>query len=1148
MKSFWRLTSHLLIVLLLTGCAKPSMTPDASDQNNSGHLVISEVLAGVTGNNNYDYIEIYNPTMQITDLQGYSLWYQLSAAEPDVLIFSWENSAFVPPHGHYLLVRENQDVGVEADAGFNYSLVPQRGSLALLKRGTGVIDQVSWGETDSPYHEDIKAAGMQNGIALERMPGGDAGNGVDQDNNSLDFILNDSPQPQNSASVAVPVVETGLTILVEAPLETPPGSTLEYRGTVTNQTTGKMEQAKVYFPVPEGLEYKDSSVPFDKKEDYLVLTLGDISPNTEKTFSVYFVTPWKYTVINVQGIHATAGGVEAPAFSQALRTTLTGGSVPIGIARTLLGSEGVTVEGIATMYTGGLYAGSSGVKFYVEDETGGIQVYVPGGSGSVEIPLGAYVRVKGIPQPYRGAIELVPSPSDITILKQPENSNPKESMVIEINEILSEEENFAGELVTLAGEVSRVEEFSYSYEIDLLQADAVVGVYVDKLTLVNVEAIEVGQYYQITGIAEMLDDEIQIYPRVQDDLVEIQPPAVTMDAVLPVNYSAGEQLTLGITITNYLPEPVHDLQLVLEGPVGFTPEAISEGGKLEQGKVTWQLAELSGEGSQVKFEITGQPSTGEQFIELENYALTYAEIEDPLIGETRYSFLGATVPVWAIQGSAFRSPYVLQNISTTGVVTGVFPELEGYWIQGEMDNEDATSQGLFIHDPDLSFDVNRGDSVEVAGTVHESHGETQLFLESLRVLGRENGLPPVITLDPPVDEIASEQYYEQLEGMLVQVKGSALAVSATNKYGETALILPRYDIDHLMQGSENGMAIRVDDGSFVTHTDQTTMSYAATSGDMLTGLSGPLAYNYGYYKIEPLNLPQVIAQDRLLPSLPETTTGQIRIMTWNVENLFDFLLPHPTDPALPSVSEYKANIEKIANTIVLADLPVVIGFQEVEHIGILEDLAESPQLSASGYQAVLLEGTDSRGIDVGYLVRGDAAILEVQQYAAPNELTSRPPLMLKVEIKTGSGSQVLYLLNNHFLSMSGGEKATEPRRVAQAAWNVQIIEQILTQDPNAQIILMGDLNSYLNSPPIDTLRDSGLVHVFDTLPPEARYTYIYQGVAQVLDHILINGLLESKLYRVDILHTNSDFPLQPSGDTSVLHKSDHDPVVITLDF
>ena len=93
---------------------------------------------------------------------------------------------------------------------------------------------------------------------------------------------------------------------------------------------------------------------------------------------------------------------------------------------------------------------------------------------------------------------------------------------------------------------------------------------------------------------------------------------------------------------------------------------------------------------------------------------------------------------------------------------------------------------------------------------------------------------------------------------------------------------------------------------------------------------------------------------------------------------------------------------------------------------------------------------------------------------------------------------------------------------------------------------MGDLNSYYDSPPIDTLISSGMIHVFDRLPPEERYTYIYQGIAQVLDHILVNALYEDTISSVDILHVNADYPLQMPGDTSVLHKSDHDPVVVTF--
>jgi predicted extracellular nuclease len=1110
--------------------------------------VISEIMAGVTGNNNYDFIELYNPTWEIIDLKGYSLWYQLNAAEPDTLLFSWETSALIPPHGYYLLLREGQDAGVEADAFFDYSLVPQRGSLGLQLRGASIVDQVAWGDSDSPFVEATTALAMHNDASLERLPGGQDGNGQDTDNNSLDFALNESPNPQNSASPPVPPFEGGLTITVDTPGESTPGSVLEYQINVANPGQEKQQLVIVVFPVPATLTYKNSSVEAAQDEGQLLFDLGEIASGQEVSFAVSFDAPWQYTTINVQGIYADAEGMEAPVFAGALRTELQGGSVPIGIARTLLGSGSVIVEGVASMYTGGLYAGSSGTKFYIEDETGGVQVYVPGGAGKVDVPLGAFVRVQGSIEPYRGAIELIPSPEDIELLSQPGEKPAREPLATTAKALQNAPDEYAGRLVTLSGEVVRVEEFSFSYEIDLLDDGVMASVYIDKLTEINVEAVAVGQYYQLTGIAEMLDDTLQVYPRVQTDLSEIQPPTVTMSARMPVNYDSTQTVTIEVLVSNHLDDTIKDLEVTLVIPDGFSIVEISEGGEYDAEKATWNWQELTGSGSQLAFSLTGNVSASQPYLMLPEYTLTYTGQPDALRGEIAYSFPGDSVPVWAIQGTVFRSPYLLQEVKTSGVVIGVFPELEGFWIQGIDDGDPRTSQGLFIYTMDTDLEVRSGDRVTVQGMVHEAHSETQLFLEDLVIASSNQMLPTAVVLEPPVDEVESELYYEALEGMLVQVKGNALAVSATNKFGETAIVLPPYDSMHLMQGGQNGFAMRVDDGSFVTHKDQSTMLYAAATGDLLSGIQGPLAYNYGYYKIEPLSAPKVNAQDRLLPQLPVMEGNQIRVMTWNVENLFDYLLPHPNDPALPSVAEYKAWLEKIANTILLAGTPVVIGLQEVEHIGILEDLADTSQLASFGYQAVLLEGTDSRGIDVGYLVRGDVQILEVKQFPAPEDLTSRPPLLLKVEVKLDAGPRTLYLLNNHFLSMSGGELATEPRRVAQAAWNAGLVEEIQSDDPKAQIIVMGDLNSYYDSPPIDTLREAGLVHVFDDLDPEERYTYIYQGIAQVLDHILVNEKLVPAISRLDILHVNSDFPLQLPGDTSVLHKSDHDPVVITLDF
>jgi len=1148
-----KLTLGLMILILLVSCtqnqsAKLTQTESVPETGHLGtdHLVISEIMAGSAGNNNLDFIELYNPTQEIVNLQSYSLWYQLKKDQEEVLLYNWDASAYIPPSGHYLLLRENQEIGLEVDAYFDYSLVPQRGSLALQQQTTGIVDQVAWGDTDAIFFETVKAPAFSSGASLERLPGGNAGNGQDTDDNAKDFKENKSPNPQTSASLSTPEIEKELELQVNVTENTTPGSLLTYEILVKNLSPENKKSIRLYFPLSKDLVFESSSIEFTQNDDLLIFLLGDIATGSSLTLKVTFENPWKYDTITIPGIFLDSEEMNSPVFSGPVRTLVQGGAVPIGIARNLLDGESVIVEGTATMYTGGFFAGSSGTKFYIQDNTGGVQVYVPGGAGKVEVPLGAYVRVEGIPQTYRGAIEIIPSLEDVSIIQQPVDPFAWDSHPLTINELLNQPENFSGELATLSGEVSRVEEFSFSYEIDLVQDGEFITVYIDKLTGMNLELVETGQYYQITGIVEKVDDDFQIYPRVQSDLSEIQAPSVSMTAQLPVNYDPAQDFTINININNHLPENINNLDLSLVIPNGLSVNQISDNGSVENGQVSWKYDALSGNGSEKIFSLSGTVSANIEYLFLKNYRLIVEDQEEIIIGEPVFSFPGDSVPVWAVQGTKSRSPYILQSVRTKGVVTAVFPEMNGFFIQGEPDQDPATSQGLFVFQQVKDNTILPGDLITIQGTIHEPHTETQLFLEEWQISASNQPLPAAIELNPPADEAASAIYYEALEGMLVSVNGPVKAISPTNQYGETAVVLPLYTVDHLMQADPTGMAIRVDDGSFITHTDQSSMLYAAATGDFLYDISGPLTFNYGYFKIEPLGAPRVEPQLQMLDALPPTTSDEFRVMTWNVENLFDFLEPHPSDPALPTVAEYRVWLEKVAGTILLAGSPAVIGLQEVENIGVLEDIAGNQNLSEFGYQAVLLEGTDSHGIDVGYLVRGDVQIMNVQQFPAPNELTPRPPLLLEVQISLGSETRKVFLFNNHFLSMSGGEKATEPRRIAQADWNAMLVNKILQQNPDAFVIVMGDLNSYYDSLPIDTLRSAGMIHIFDQLPANERYTYIYQGVAQVLDHILVNEIYQDSISSVDILHVNADYPLQLPGDTSVFHKSDHDPVVVTF--
>ena len=369
-------------------------------------------------------------------------------------------------------------------------------------------------------------------------------------------------------------------------------------------------------------------------------------------------------------------------------------------------------------------------------------------------------------------------------------------------------------------------------------------------------------------------------------------------------------------------------------------------------------------------------------------------------------------------------------------------------------------------------------------------------------------------------------YYEALEGMLVAVTEPAVAIA------------------RVFKGEATGMFMFVDDGSAATHGDQSTLPYAVQAGDQVSSLVGPLAFTFENYKVEPIITPTVSVGDLPLPVLAEAGVNEFSIATFNVENLFDIVDPHPSDPPKPRPGGYRLKLAKAANTIVALGAPVVVGFQEVENVGVLKDLAAESVLAAYGYTPVLVEGFDSRGIDVGYLLRSDRATLEgVSQHPAPEGLTSRSPLLITVTVHIASGDQTVHVLNNHFTSMAGGEAATEPRRTAQAEWNVTLVQALVAQNPNALVVVLGDLNSYYESRPLDALREGGLRHVYEFVAPDLPYTYIYQGESETLDHILVTPALYAHLRRVEVLHVNADYPPAVPEDGSPRRTADHDPLV-----
>ncbi len=144
------------------------------------------------------------------------------------------------------------------------------------------------------------------------------------------------------------------------------------------------------------------------------------------------------------------------------------------------------------------------------------------------------------------------------------------------------------------------------------------------------------------------------------------------------------------------------------------------------------------------------------------------------------------------------------------------------------------------------------------------------------------------------------------------------------------------------------------------------------------------------------------------------------------------------------------------------------------------------------------------------------------------------------------GKKVI-VVANHFNSKGGDQSADsrfqppnrscEVQRGKQATVLNGFVKQVLAADPGANVVLAGDFNDYQFSAPVQTLTDNGttLTDLINTLPANERYTYVYNGVSQVLDHIFLSKAVTDVQY--DVVHVNSEFSAQ---------SSDHDPQVVRI--
>ena len=160
---------------------------------------------------------------------------------------------------------------------------------------------------------------------------------------------------------------------------------------------------------------------------------------------------------------------------------------------------------------------------------------------------------------------------------------------------------------------------------------------------------------------------------------------------------------------------------------------------------------------------------------------------------------------------------------------------------------------------------------------------------------------------------------------------------------------------------------------------------------------------------------------------------------------------------------------------------------------------------------------------------------------------SRVPLAAEF---TFQGEDVVVVLN-HFNSKGGddalyglrqpAERGSEEQRHKIANVVNGFVDDIMTKDPDANVVVMGDLNDFQFSETLNILEGNVLTNKVNSLSDNEQYTYVFQGNSQALDHILVNNELAANT-ELDIVHMNAEFSVSEG------QASDHDPLLAQIDF
>lgn len=1092
-------------------------------------LIISEYIEGSNFNK---AIEIYNGTGVPVNLSDYTLELHsngaASASQKVTLSGTLE-------HGDvYVVYHKDADATIKAVGDLENSIVVNfNGDDPIVLRKSGVVVD-SIGQAGARVNNKADVTLVRNSTITK----GDTNISDPFDPTSEWTDLG----KDNFSNIGSHMMEGGV---VTPPEESKvavvsasqPSSTVSKGTTISLSTTTL--GAAIYYTTDgsepstdNGTLYKDSIV-IDQTTTIKAIAVAEQMENSD-------VTTFTYTVVNEAGIPTIA-----EVRGQAVGTTVTvKGKVAAKLKNTIS----------------------------VQDETGGIAVRPT----SLNVNVGDEVTLTGKLADFRGLLQL----DSAAVIENVTGGEGPDAKVIAIGDI---NEQLESQLVTVKNTKLSIDSSGSGWvnykAVDEQRNNILIRDETGQLGVLRAD----GNYESITGIVQQYDNDYQIIPRSSVDIVEdsttLKPAVASPDTGTYIGQqlvtlstpTAGARIYYTVNGENPTTESIEysspiEIKEDTTLKVVVVKDGISSNVKTFEYKITdeLQIHDIQGEGHVTSFNNENVEVEGIVTYEfMLNNAYYYTiQTPDELADNNPYTseaiFLYAGTKAWPVKAGDL--------VKVTGKVSEY--AYDGYSDRQETDLK--TTQINVRNDQGGKVEViERGVALPEAITLDETNiSFTTIDNDQFTVF------------DPEEDAI---DFWESIEGMRVSV-GNVKAVSP-QEHGDLITVLESEPTNSLHGG------VLYEDGKtnpnriqFRLEPNGAARNFEVATGDKFTGpITGIVGYSYQNYKIY-ADLDEMKQKLVKGSTTPEKTTiikdeKKLTIASYNLENFSNNTGETSNDKARKLA---RAFVDDMKN-------PDIIGVTEVQdNNGASNGDSKADQSyerlikaikDAGGPEYKYLNidpvnnadgGAPNANIRVGFLYNpervelpkginaGDATTAVGYENGKltlnpgridPNNSafsSSRKPLAAQFTFK---GEDVIAIVN-HWNSKSGDtplfgaiqppvyESEVQRKKIAKIVYD--FVADIKSKNPNANIVSVGDFNDYQFADALKIHEGQLMTNMINKVEEKDRYTYLYQGNSQVLDHILVSNNLV-KNTEIDVLHINADFT-DMAG-----RASDHDPVMVQID-